>query len=106
MMEVVESEEEYRKDSFNVNAKLTGSADLEEEIREKMFDLQGQFCKMHPEIVKKLKERGVVLNEKEHKLPSIKHSKKIKKFVSQKAIIDKNKEISAKRNALLEEEAK
>ncbi len=90
MLETVESIDEETETPSVINAEIIASDKLDDNALDKALERQGQFCKMHPEIVKELEKRGVILSEKNHKAPDKRHAKKVKKFVSEKTIKKKD----------------
>lgn len=70
MMEIVGTEESLNKEKA---LKITKPSDTNTNI--KLYNKQGEFCNMHPKIVKELEKRGVILNAVSYREPDNKYNK-------------------------------
>lgn len=80
MMEIVSAETQPQTDDTSVTGKMVNYKELSEEQCESLLEEQGRFCYLHPQIVEKLKERGVILDAKTHKKPAVEYCKTIVKL--------------------------
>lgn len=89
MMEVVGVGETQRTKSGIENSIRVPSAELSEEQKNQLLSEQQAFCSMHPKIVEKLRERGIILNTRMHKEPSLQYALMILNMVGEEeALID------------------
>jgi len=89
MMEVVGVGETQRTKSGIENSVRVSSAELSEEQKNQLLSEQQAFCSMHPKIVEKLRERGIILNTRMHKEPSLQYALMILNMVGEEeALID------------------
>lgn len=87
MMEIVSMEAGRNLEERAVTGFAVGAAELTEEEKEYLLVEQGKFCSLHPRIVREIRKRGVILNEKVRKAPGLRYCKKIINFSSGDSII-------------------
>ena len=80
MMEVAPLTVRPQENETYVNGEIMGCDSISEEGCAKLLHEQGCFCTLHPQIVKMLKDRGVVLNVIKHNGPEKKYAKTIVKY--------------------------
>lgn len=76
MMEIVGTENE-QGDEENIG-KATAIRKMSDSEKERLYNEQGQFCSIHPKIVKRLRERGVILRVNVHNEPDVTFCKTIR----------------------------
>lgn len=80
MMEIVATDTVQRSDRSEINGISANYKELTEAQCDELLREQGRFCDLHPEIVEKLRERGVILDVKTHKEPALEYCKTIYKL--------------------------
>ena len=83
MMEMVSTEMEVNNGNREINAELIDERGLTEDEISSQIEEQGQFCKIHPNIVAECKKRGIILNPKMHQKIDRTFAKKIRCFNSE-----------------------
>lgn len=79
MMEVVGTESEQGAEE-NIG-KTTAKREMSDSEKERLCKEQGQFCSIHPEIVKRLRKRGVILKVNVHNAPDVMFCKTIVRVI-------------------------
>lgn len=80
MMEIVATDTAQRTDDSEINGVSVNYKELSGEQCDELLLEQGRFCQLHPEIVEKLRKRGVILDVRSRKKPALEYCKTIFKL--------------------------